>query len=248
MAARFLALTLSCALLCGCSTTGKHWWAPATWGSSRPATRVAAAASTLDASQAGAVRSARSEVAKADLALAAAPASRPVEIARRTVGNAHTLLDQAAGPMPAAEAAAIRQQVSALLSDVATLRSAAEVRQAQDEDRIAAVSDQLARAGAALDVAQGKLAVAFTRENELADTLRNERAARAWWIGGGSLLILVLGGGWAYLQIATGGIPRAIGGVLKGLDSQAPEQANAIRALLDPALNRIEQALIRKHT
>ncbi len=239
---------LSCLLLCGCSTTGKHWWSPATWGSSRPATQVAAAESTLDATQASAVRSARAEVAKADIALAAAPASRPVEIARRTVGNAHTLLDQAAGPMPAAEAAAIRQQVSDLLSDVATLRSAAEVRQAQDEDRIAAVSDQLARAGAALDVAQGKLAVAFTRENELADTLRNERAARAWMIGGGSLLIIVLGGGWLYLQIASGGIPRAIGGMLKGLDRSAPAQADAFRSLLDPVLNRIEQAAIRKHT
>jgi hypothetical protein len=57
-----------------------------------------------------------------------------------------------------------------------------------------------------------------------------------------------VGGGYLYLQIATGGIPKAIGGMLKGLDEREPEKANLIRSLLDPVTNRIEQALIRKHT
>jgi hypothetical protein len=231
----------------GCTTTGKHWWSPATWGSSRPAEQAAKAETKLDASQDKAVRAARAEVSKAGIALASAPESRPVEVSRRTIGNAQVLLDQVAGPLTAEESADIRRIVADLLSDNAAIRAAAEAKQATAEERIATLSRDLATAGAALDKANTKLAAAFARENELADQLRNERARRAWIISGGSLLVLVLGAGWLWVQIASGGIPRALGSVLKGLDEKSPEQANAIRNLLDPVLNRIEQAAIRKH-
>lgn len=249
MTARPLLPLLALALLCGgCTTTGKHWWAPATWLSSRPAEQVADANTSLDAAQTKALRSARAEVSKAGIALVSAPESRPVEVARRTTSNAVTLLDQVAGPMTAAEAADLRKTVADLLSDNAAIRTAAEDKQADAEERIAATSRKLAEASANLDAANGKLAAAFTRENELADTLRNERARRVWIIGGGSLVLLVLGGAYLYLQIAAGGIPRALGGMLKGLDQSNPAQADTIRTLLDPVLNRIEQAVIRKHT
>lgn len=235
-------------MLAGCTTTGKHWWSPATWGSSRPATQVVAAETRLDAAQDKAIRTARAEVSKAGIALASAPESRPVEVSRRTIANAQALLDQVAGPLTAEEAADIRRIVADLLSENAATRAAAEAKQATAEERIAAVSRDLAAKSDALDAANTKLAAAFARENALADELRNERARRAWIIGGASLLILILGAGWLYVQIAAGGIPKALGSVLKSLDEKSPEQANAIRALIDPVLNRIEQAVIRKHT
>lgn len=241
-------LILCALLLAGCTTTGKHWWSPATWSSSAPAQRVEVAETKLDAAQDKAVRAARAEVSKANIALATAPESRPVEVSRRTIANAQSLLDQVAGPLTAEEAADIRRIVADLLSDNATIRAAAEAKQATAEERIASLSQDLAAKSADLDSANGKLAAAFARENALADQLRNERARRAWLIGGGSLLILALGAGWLWVQVASGGIPKALGSVLKGLDEKSPEQANAIRALLDPVLNRIEQAAIRKHT
>ena len=249
-AALLLPLLLAAVLLLGggCTTTGKHWWSPATWLSSRPAEQAARAESKLDAAQDNAVRVARAEVSKAGIALASAPESRPVEVSRRTIANAQALLDQVAGPLTADEAADIRRIVADLLSDHAATRSAAEARQAAAEGRLAELSRQLSGAGAALDAANTKLAAAFARENALADELRNERARRWWIIGGGALLLLVVSAGWIYVQVISGGLPRALGSVLKGLDEKAPEQANAIRALLDPVLNRIEQAAIRKHT
>ena len=249
-AALLLPLLLAAVLLLGggCTTTGKHWWSPATWLSSRPAEQAARAESKLDAAQDNAVRVARAEVSKAGIALASAPESRPVEVSRRTIANAQALLDQVAGPLTADEAADIRRIVADLLSDHAATRSAAEARQAAAEGRLAELSRQLSGAGAALDAANTKLAAAFARENALADELRNERARRWWIIGGGALLLLVVSAGWIYVQVISGGLPRALGSVLKGLDEKAPEQANAIRDLLDPVLNRIEQAAIRKHT
>lgn len=244
---RLLPLLLALALA-GCSTSGKHWWSPATWMSSKPAERVEVAESKLDAAQDKAVRSARAEVTKAATALISAPESRPVEVARRTIGNAQTLLDQVAGPLTAEEAADIRKIVADLLSENATVRAAAEKAQGEAESKVSKLSRDLAEAGVKLDAANGKLAAGFARENALADELRNERALKAWIIGGGSILVIILGGGWVYLQIATGGIPKAIGGLLKGLDEKDPEKANLIRSLLDPVTNRIEQALIRKHT
>ena len=243
-----VALVAGAMLLAGCGTTGKHWWSPGTWGSSRPAEQAARAETKLDAAQDKAVRVARAEVSKAGIALASAPESRPVEVSRRTIANAQALLDQVAGPLTAEEAADIRRIVADLLSDHAATRSAAEARQAAAEGRLSELSQKVAAAGAALDAANTKLAAAFARENALADQLRNERARRWWMIGGGSLLILICAAGWLWLQISSGGIPRALGSMLKGLDEKAPDQANAIRDLLDPVLNRLEQAAIRKHT
>ena len=209
-------LSVSALALAGCGTTGKHWWSPGTWGSSRPAEQAARAETKLDAAQDKAVRVARAEVSKAGIALASAPESRPVEVSRRTIANAQALLDQVAGPLTAEEAADIRRIVADLLSDHAATRSAAEARQAAAEGRLSELSQKVAAAGAALDAANTKLAAAFARENALADQLRNERARRVWILGGGSLLILICAAGWLWLQISAGGIPRADGGSQPG--------------------------------
>jgi hypothetical protein len=236
------------ALTGGCASAGGHWWAPRTWFSSRPASIVTAATGAVNTSKDQAVSSARSEVTKASIALLSAPASRPVAIASPAVANAQALLDQVAGPMTASDLTELRKLVSDLLSDDTAVRQAAEGKQADADSKIAEISSKLSEREAALSEAQAKLKDAFTRENLLADTYRSEVARRWWIIGGGTLIAIVLGAGWIWLKITAGGIPGAIGGLLKDLDEVKSPEADNLRKLLDPVLNRLEQAAIRAHT
>ena len=237
-------------LLGGCvsAPSGKHWWSPKTWFSSTPASQVTKIGVSENYARQVLLIDAQGEVEKTVRVLELAPESAAVTVAKRTAGNASTLLTQANGPLAFDVLADFDKWVVAILSGNQADKLAAEAKQAKDERRFAKDSEEFRKLQKDLDEANAKLLTAFGKENELADTLRNERALRVWIIGGGSVLLLVVGAGWLYSQIATGGIPKAIGGMLKGLDESDPEKANLIRSLLDPVTNRIEQALIRKHT
>lgn len=250
MTARPHALLLLAVLCGGCvsAPSGKHWWSPATWGSSSPAKTVTKLEVTENYARQVALLDAQKEAEKTARLLKFVPASPATTMAKRTSGNAIALMNQINGPLPFSWLSGLDPWVLNVVSDVPMENQKAEAVQEKDEKKISKDSDELQKVRDKLKIAEDKLAVAFARENELADTLRNERALRVWILGGGSLLILVVGAGWLYLQIATGGIPKAIGGMLKGLDESDPEKANLVRSLLDPVTNRIEQALIRKHT
>lgn len=245
-----LTLFMVSALCGGCvsAPSGKHWWSPATWGSSAPASKVAKLEVTENYAKQVLLLDAQGEVEKTVRVLRLAPESPAVSVARRTAGNASTMLTQANGALPFATLDAFDVWVAGILSDNKAEALSAEAQQARDERRYGKHSQELLDVQDKLEAANAKLLTSFARENELADTLRNERALRAWIIGGGSLLVLIAGAGWLYLQIATGGIPKAIGGMLKGLDQSDPGKADLIRSLLDEPLNRLEKALIRKYT
>ena len=117
------------ALLTGCTSTtntGARWYAPATWFSHKPADTVDAANAKEDKARVAVIKSAQKATHETVLALAVAPPSRPVEVATSTNADAVTLLDQAAGPLTAAEAVQLRTTVTGLLSDNVKLREAAE--------------------------------------------------------------------------------------------------------------------------
>lgn len=239
-----LLLAALCALGAGCaSSTGAKWYAPATWFSHAPADTVDKAEASQDKARTAAVKAAQRATHETAEALAAAPASRPVEVATESNASAVALLDQAAGPLTAADLAAIRKQVAGLLSENATLRADAEKARATARAVDAKLSERLAAADAAVLAAGAKLREAFERENQLANELRSQRAL-AWILGG----VAVLGAAaYIYLRFALGGIPGAVGGALRTLRAQNPAAADALTPLLDGLLNRHEQAAIAKH-
>lgn len=249
MPARPYIFLLACLLLGGCvSTSGKHFWSPATWFSSTPAKKVTKIQASEEYLQKVLLIDAQGEVEKTVKVLQLAPKSEAVEVALRTSGNASSLMTQALGPLSFDVEASINEWSKAILFGDDLAKIEAKARQVKDERKFVEDSAAYVEIKRKLTEAEGKLLVAFAKENELADTLRNERALRFWIIGGGTLMLIIVGGGWLYLQIATGGIPKAIGSMLKGLDETDPDKANLVRSLLDPVTNRIEQALIRNHT
>lgn len=233
---------------CVSAPSGKHWWSPATWGSSTPAKKVTKLEVTEHYTEQVALLDSRRETEKTARLLNSVPGSPATRMAKRTSNNAIKLMAQVLGPLSFSESRDLDLWSVRVVSSDPKKNTQSLETQEKDEKKISEDSDELREVREKLKTAEDKLALAFDKENELADTLRNERAIRVWIIGGGSVLVLVLGAGWLYLQIATGGIPKAIGGMLKGLDETDPEKANLVRSLLDPVTNRIEQALIRKHT
>jgi hypothetical protein len=232
-------------LFSGCASTtntGAKWYAPATWFSHRPADTVDAANAKEDRARIAVIKSAQRATHETALALASAPPSRPVEVATSTNADAVVLLDQAAGPLTAAEAAQLRATVAGLLSDNSKLREAAEATRLKEQRSVAEVSAALATAESKSEAAEARLRAAFDRENALANELRGQRALV--WIAGG--VAVLLAAGWLYAQIALGGIPAAAGRALGQLRATNPAAAEAITPLLDTYLNRHEQARIRK--
>lgn len=232
------------AILTGCaSSSGVRWYAPATWFSAREATSADKASAKQDAARDAAVKAAQRLTHETADALASAPPSRPVEVATEANAGAVALLDQAAGPLTAVELAAVRKQVAGLLSDNAALRAEAEAARAKSRENVAALSERLAKADAAVAAAQRDLRAAFDRENALANELRAQRALA--WIAGGMALLCALG--WVYLRFAVGGLPRAAGLLMRDLRSAHPDTAKIVAPLFDSYLNRHEQAAIARH-
>lgn len=232
-------------LLCsGCASgTGAKWYAPATWFSAREASAADRADARQDAARTAAIKAAQRLTHETAEALAAAPASRPVEVASEANSGAVALLDQAAGPLTAAELGAISRQVAGLLSENAALRAQAETARTKSRESVATLSDRLARADAAVETAQRDLRTAFDRENALANQLRAQRAL-LWIVVSVSALLAL---GWFYVRFVYGGLPIAAGKFMRDLRTQHPDAARLAEPLFDAYLNRGEQALIARH-
>ena len=233
------ALILCCLLLSGCATgTGSKWYAPATWFSSVPASNVDNAVRVEDKARDAVIKAAQRSAHETSFALSAAPASRPVALATGFSSDTVSLLDQAAGAVPAPELSRLRETVTGLLSDNAELRAKAEAAQRAEQSNIAAVAADLAKAEAKTEDAEKRLRTAFERENALANELRSQRAF-LWILGA---LAVLVGIGAIYLRLTLGGIPTALGGALAKL---TPEARESVTTHLDTFLNRSEQALVR---
>lgn len=233
------ALILCCLLLSGCATgTGAKWFAPATWFSSVPASNVDNAVRVEDKARDAVIKAAQRSAHETSFALSAAPASRPVALATGFSSDTVSLLDQAAGALPAPELSRLRETVTGLLSDNAELRAKAEAAQRSEQSNIAAVAADLAKAEAKTEDAEKRLRTAFERENALANELRSQRAF-LWILGA---LAVLVGIGAIYLRLTLGGIPTALGGALSKL---TPEARASVTTHLDTFLNRSEQALVR---
>lgn len=245
-----LLIVLLTVLCGGCvsAPSGKHWWSPKTWFSSAPAAQVQKVQASEEYLQKVLLIDAQGEVEKTVKVLQLAPKSEATLVALGTSSNASKLMTQALGSLPFEELMKFDKWSNSVLFGDEVAKIEAKAQQAKLERKFVVDSAEYKAVQKKLDEANARLLVGFAKENALADTLRNERAMKMWILGGGTLLLLIVGGGCLYLQIATGGIPKAIGGLLKGLDERDPEKANLVRSLLDPVTNRIEQALIRKHT
>lgn len=233
---------LYCPFLAGCSSIGGvKWYAPTTWFSHAPANAVDVAQKKQTEAENAAIKLAQKSAHEAQFALAAAPVSRPVQVATDSAANAVTLLDQSVGPLSAAELATIRATIAGLLSDNATVRADAERQRSQELAVVSDVSNRLAKAQAAADAADKNLRNAFERENQLANELRDAHALH--WILGGVAVLAVAG--WVYIRFFLGGIPGAVGSALSGLEKKNPAAATEFRELLNAVTNRHEQATIR---
>lgn len=236
-------------LLSGCATrtgTGVKWYAPATWFSHAPADRVDAAEARENEAKKKAVKAAQKLAHETQIALREAPDSRPVAAATESNDTVVALLDQAADPLDAATLAALRKNVSDLLSDNAALRQSAEKLRAETQRSVASLSLALSSAQKATEAAQGKMREAFERENALANELRTER----WWswfwrILLGALSVLFLAG-WFYVRFTLGGMPGAVKQGLAAMRAKGLIPPEHESNDFDAFLNRIEQRLIRR--
>lgn len=242
-----LGLLLSGALVvmvgCASSSTNVKAWNPFTWFSGSEARTQAKAAARVDEKREAVFKAAQIAGHEAATALAAAPASRPVEVATESANTASALMDQALGAPTVGELAALRARVTALLSENESVRSAAEKERASIRADAAALSRELAAASAARAKAEANLAGAFARENAIANKYRN--LMFGFWAA--VAIALLTAAGWIYLKFSVGGLPGALGRILAAADQKHPEQAELFRGLLDTHLNRSEQSSIAGH-
>ena len=238
-------LCIAFLLLCsGCASGGgARWFAPSTWWSHAPAEAADKAEKREDNARVAVVKAAQKSTHETALALAAAPASRPVAVASDSNASAVSLLDQAAGPLTAEESARLRATVAGLLSENSAVRAQAEATRKAEQESIADVSAKLARAEQASSTAAEKLRAAFERENALANDLRAQRAAL--WIAGA--VALLLAAGWIYAQVALGGLPRAFAGGLNALRAKGVIPPIGEPNVFDSFLNRNEQQRIARN-
>lgn len=240
---RWPVFALALVLLSGCASGGKKWWSPGTWFSDSEARASDRAAVSVVEAKTDAVKAAHREVAKTGVALVHAAPSRETDLARRFNDNASSLLTQAAGPLTLEESSTDRALVAALRSENESTRQAAEAKQKALEGDLAELSEEVAKAERKLSEAQGDLRQAFARENELANTLRNERMIK-WSLAVATVLAAA---GWAYVRYVAGGLPSALGRVLASAEGKSPQLASDIRSLLDVETNLSEQRAIRGH-
>ena len=114
-----LALLL-CLLAGGCASapSGKHWWSPATWGSSSTAKTVTKLEVTENYAEQVALLDAQREAEKTDRLLKFVPASPATTMAKRTSGNAIALMNQINGPLPFSRLSGLDPWVLNVVSDV----------------------------------------------------------------------------------------------------------------------------------
>lgn len=243
-------LALAALALAGCvggRTGGAVWWNPVTWASraapaaaDRAGDKRDAAAGEARAAETAAVAGAQREFAKGSEALAAAPDSKPVRLARRFTGNGLALLAQVR-PLTAQESLELRALVADLLSDNEQIAQRAELRQIKDEAAAARLSQdleaaiaRLARKDEALAKANANLREAYDRENALANQVRN-----FWFVAGGLALLWLAGtilGAVAKVYPPLAPVSRAVNGLV------APTLAYAEARATD-GLRRVGRAM-----
>jgi hypothetical protein len=230
--------------LTGCANSGSgvKWYAPATWFSHAPADKVDKTAALEDKARSAVIKRAQVSAHETSLALAAAPDSRPVEVARETSGETVVLLDQAAGSLDAATAQKLRTTIAGLLSERAEIRAEAEKARKKEQEVVASVSAKLAEATSRSQKAEADLRAAFERENALANELRAQRAL--FWIACG--VAILLSAGWLYVKMTLGGVPSAIGAAMSELKMKHPDLAKQVAPFYQKYLNRNEQMLIAR--
>lgn len=241
-------IILLCLSLCGCASapgSGQHWYNPTTWFSGSAGRASAAVEAKIEKASDKATAEAQKAAHATQNALALAPQSRPVDVARASNDNTVALLDQVSGPLSAADAAQLKERVRLLVSDVATERAKGEALQADSQQKIESVSRDLAELAEAKKKADADLAKSFERENALANELRNEK----WWswfwrLTIGSAVILALAA-YVYLRLTVGGLPTALSSTLASLRNTDPAIADKLTAALDVHTSRAEQAMIR---
>lgn len=239
-------MTLALAtILSGCAAPGSNarWWSPGTWFSGSEARRV----ETLNAQLGDAVGRAQKEAQRAAhevrFALERAAPSRPVEVARESNGAAVAVLDQIAGPLTYGEIESLKRQVDRLLSENEQMRAQGEndraIRRSEAAEATSSIADLTDRLGRA----NASLKDAFTRENALANELRNARMIR-WALIGAAVLFAGL---WVYVQMTLGGIPRAVGQGLSMLRMSNPKAGELATQIFDGLTNRGEQRRISRN-
>lgn len=171
------ALAILAALcLTGCaSPSGIRFYNPATWFSGSEGRSVARTEAKVETASTALVKEAQKTAHETQLALVAAPASRPVDVARESNDATVAALDQIAGPLTVAEAASLRAQVAGLLSEIATERTIAEKERQARREIIADASTTIDELRAQLAEKQKALADGFARENAVANEARNTK-------------------------------------------------------------------------
>lgn len=222
-------------LLTGCATTGEHSLLGWFFGrKAREEQKVEARAQVVEDR---AVTAAQVEIRKTAVALAAAaeeqPASRPVQVAQRTNGNAETILTQRAPLSVGAADEAVRIARDLLSAEVAK-REAAEKSQSGAEQANRELGRQLEELRAQL------VTLAKERAAEAANNLRlaNElRAATIWkWIGTAGTALMTLAA-LAY-RYNLGGLQKGVADGLAGLQHKfggSDEDLAAVKAAIDAA-------------
>lgn len=181
MTPRLLIAITTALLFTGCaSTSGVKWYNPWTLFSGSEGRAVAKTEAKVEATSAKLLREAQGTAHETQIALAAAPESRPVEVARESNDATVAALDQVAGPLTVAEAAQLRQQVAGLLSEVAKERANAEQERQGRRETMASASTAIDELRAKLAAAQADLKVGFERENAVANQYRNVK----FWVYG----------------------------------------------------------------
>jgi ElaB/YqjD/DUF883 family membrane-anchored ribosome-binding protein len=204
-----------------------------TWAFGRKAAKevkLEGKAATLEDAQ---VDAAQVEVVKTGLALAAAPASRPVEVAKRTNSNAAALLNQRK-PLNAATLADIQATVAGLLSEEVAKREAAERAQSETEKRNQGMAQELE------DLRTELKGIKADRIAEAANNLavaNQLRAANIWkWTSTAASVIFAVGM-LAYRANAFGLATRVAGGLVDIERQHGAGTADLARGALDSALD-----------
>lgn len=258
-----LAILILPLALAGCATPkkGATWYNPATWFKNAEATaadkaRVAVtnADKGEEESRSRLIKDAQRDVAATGEAIAAAPSSPPVTLAKTLNARAGDSLTAATGGLPPDVLAALRKMVEDALSDDATRRTSGEKALAAREAENQNIFHELTAARAALQAAEknlmskeSELRAAFDRENAVANAYRNEKFLRWAALIGGTLLSLCLAAAWLYARFALGGIPQAIGRGMGVLRERDPRAAGIAEQIFDSLLNRHEQQRISLH-
>lgn len=239
-------------LFTGCSIvpTGKQIWNPLTWFSGK----ALPAAQKADAKEAKAVErfetksdqlvhAGHLEFRKAELVLQFMAISPDAALAHRFVRGGLGLLDQV-DPVTAAESSDLIALVTDLRSGDARRIAAAEAKQTELEGKNADLSRQLDKLQGEITAARQaskdkdvSLQKAFLRENELADTLRNERVIR-WVAIGGVIFLAAL---CLYLRMGLGSVGAALSGLSKVI---GPEAASKVITQLDANTDWLHQVVV----